>query len=83
MSYRWTLALPDEKPTLGEGNSTLVEFWLTEQDGAILLRVVESGFVAITAAAGDKKPIFSFDDNSEGWTLEVAILKSRAEGASA
>lgn len=83
VSFRGAMSRPGEEPMLNEGNSTLVEFWLTEQDGGTLLRVVESGFAAIAAAAGDEKPFFTPEENSKGWEQELGILKSLAEGGAA
>src|SRR4051812_34422947 len=41
LSCRWASSFPGEEPT--EGNSTLVEFTLTEKEGGTLVKVVESG----------------------------------------
>lgn len=83
VSYRGTMSLPGEEPTLNEGNSTLVEFWLTEQDGGTLLRVFESGFAAIAEAAGDETPFVTPEGNTEGWRQQLGFLKSHAESVSA
>ena len=45
LAYRWASAFSGEEPVAGK--STLVEFWLTEQEDGILLRVVESGFAEL------------------------------------
>jgi uncharacterized protein YndB with AHSA1/START domain len=45
VAYRWASAYPGNEPT--DGNSTLVEFTLTEEGGETRLRVVESGFASL------------------------------------
>ena len=57
---------------LGEGGeSTMVEFWITERDGAgVTLRVVESGFSSL----GDDPAgwLRKREENVEGWEQELA-----------
>ena len=63
-AYRWTAHhAREEEPA--EGNSTLVEFTLEPEDGATLLRVVESGFAAL--ATTDEQRKGNYDDNVDGW----------------
>lgn len=47
-AFRFVGHIPDQDPSLG--NSTLVEFTLENQGGSTRLRVVESGFAALTSA---------------------------------
>lgn len=63
-------AYPGMEPV--EGTSTLVEFTLTEQDGGTLLRVVESGYDALTVPCDTA-------GNIEGWEQELRAAKQRAE----
>jgi len=65
---------PDVVPA--EGNSTLVEFFLTEQDGGTRLRVVESGFAALYRPAERQAWI---DDNTAGWEMQLGVAKRDAE----
>jgi uncharacterized protein YndB with AHSA1/START domain len=77
-AYCWASGFPGADPT--EGNSTLVEFMLVEQDGGVLLRVKESGFATLadTPAFRDAK----YDDNVEGWAMQLERLRRVAEGVS-
>jgi uncharacterized protein YndB with AHSA1/START domain len=72
-SFRWASAFPGEDP--GDGNSTLIDFWLSERDGGTLLRVVESGFAGVADAS-------ERDGNAKGWEEQLDILKRRAERVS-
>ena len=63
-------AYPGMEPVVG--TSTLVEFTLTEQDGGTLLRVVESGYDALTVPCDTAGSI-------EGWEQELRAAKRRAE----
>ena len=74
LSYRWSRDLGAE-PT--EGNSTLVEFSLTEVFAGTLVRVVETGFAGLHAT--DAEQARAVADNTEGWQSELAELKERAE----
>ncbi len=77
-SYRWSR---DTSVKPAEGSSTLVEFTLTEIPTGTLLRVVETGFASLhgTAAEQDK----ALQENTEGWTCELAELKEYAESPAA
>lgn len=61
---------------LRPGNSTLVEFWLSERGEGSLVRVVESGFAAL--AAPDAVRRRSAENNEQGWRQQLAILESAA-----
>jgi len=78
LSYRWARDT-DVEPA--EGASTLVEFTLTEVFAGTLLRVVDTGFASLhgTPAEQDK----ALQDNTEGWTSELAELKEYAERSAA
>ena len=73
-SYRWALD-PDAEP--GEGNSTLVEFTLTEVFAGTLVRVVETGFASLHASGQDQDKAAA--ENTNGWISELAELKEYAE----
>jgi len=74
-SYRWAAEFQTEIPS--DGNSTLVEYFVTAEAGGTRLRVIESGFVslAITQEARDK----AIDGNTEGWEQQLGIIKAWAE----
>jgi uncharacterized protein YndB with AHSA1/START domain len=73
-SYRWARTT-DEAPA--EGNSTLVEFTLTEAGSATLLRVVESGFDALRASEAEKST--EVREHVQGWRNELGELTQYVE----
>jgi uncharacterized protein YndB with AHSA1/START domain len=75
LAYRWASAFPGQE--LSEDNSTLVEFTLTVDGDKTRLRVVESGFAALAGPAELRSQ--AVQDNTGGWPLELAALKTRAE----
>lgn len=72
VSYR---SYPGEP--LEEGSSTLVEFFLSEQDGGTLLRVVESGFASLAMPTEDRAA--AVEDNIKGWEMQLGFVKRDAE----
>ena len=78
LSYRWARHI-DTEPA--EGNSTLVEFSLTDIFAGTLVRVVETGFASLDATEAEQNQAVS--DNTEGWQSELAELKEFAERPSA
>jgi uncharacterized protein YndB with AHSA1/START domain len=74
LSYRWARDI-DTEPA--EGNSTLVEFSLTDVFAGTLLRVVETGFASLHATEAEQE--YAVRDNTEGWQSELAELKEYAE----
>jgi uncharacterized protein YndB with AHSA1/START domain len=60
-----------------EGNSTLVEFDLTEVFAGTLVRVVETGFASLHATEAEQAK--AVQDNTEGWQSDLAELKEHAE----
>ena len=78
-AYRWAFAFPGEVPD--EGNSTRVEFWLSERDGGTRLRVVESGFANLMAARGLGGSIV--DGNVAGWAMQLEVARTTAERVAA
>ena len=77
VAYRWASAFPGEE--LREGNSTLIEFTLTAEDGGTRLRVVESGFAALEGADVAAR---AHRDNTEGWAQVIDAFRARAEQSS-
>jgi uncharacterized protein YndB with AHSA1/START domain len=78
LSYRWARDI-DTEPV--EGNSTLVEFSLTEIVAGTLLRVVETGFASLHASEAEQDK--ALQENTEGWQSELAELKEYAERSAA
>ncbi|WP_233520164.1 SRPBCC domain-containing protein [Prauserella sp. PE36] len=74
LSYRWASAFPGAEPA--EGNSTLVEFTLTEEQGGTRLAVVETGFASLPEASRRQ----AFEDNDGGWAAQLGVLRERAQG---
>ena len=60
-----------------EGASTLVEFTLTEVPLGTLLRVVETGFASLHGTTAEQEK--ALQQNTEGWTSELAELMEYAE----
>jgi uncharacterized protein YndB with AHSA1/START domain len=75
VAYRWASGFPGQIPA--EGNSTLVEFWLTEKDGGTLVRVAESGFASL--AVTDEVRDGSIEGNTKGWAQQCELLRTRSE----
>jgi uncharacterized protein YndB with AHSA1/START domain len=75
LSYRWA-RVTDAEPV--GGNSTVVEFSLTEDSLGTVLRVVETGFASLNLSPDDQDK--AARENDQGWTSELADLKEYAEG---
>lgn len=75
LAYRWASAFAGQAPD--GGNSTLVEFTLTAEGGRTRLRVVESGFAALSGSAELRSK--AHKDNSGGWSQVLEALTARAE----
>jgi uncharacterized protein YndB with AHSA1/START domain len=73
-SYRWARKA-DTAP--GPGAATLVEFTLSEHESGTLLRVVETGFDSLNVPEEERAK--ASQENTEGWTSELAELKEYAE----
>ena len=75
-SYRWA-PYPDPGGTEPvEGNSTLIEFMLSESGDGTRLRVVESGFSALDATPERQEALRK--GNVEGWEIELGHLSDYA-----
>jgi len=60
---------PANRTIVQEGESTLVELFLTEQGGGTLLRVIESGFASLAIPAQDRES--AVEDNINGWEQQL------------
>ena len=57
-----------------EGESTLVEFWIEDRDGGVVLKVTESGFSTLS----DDRATWlkAREGNVEGWATELAAART-------
>ena len=70
-------AAPAEHIPDAVGKSTLVECWLGElPDGTTWVRVLESGFAALTTGRPQQDVV---QEHSDGWRQQLDILRTRAE----
>lgn len=75
-AYRW---LGGEAGTGSEGHTTLVEFWVEEQDGGgVRLRVVESGFASLPGDDASRRR--AFQENDQGWREELLAARAYVVG---
>jgi uncharacterized protein YndB with AHSA1/START domain len=75
-AFRWASAFPGDDLT--PERSTLIEFTVKPaDDGRVLVSVVESGFATIDAP--DEVKNQSVESNSDGWTQELELLRTRSE----
>lgn len=72
-AFRW---VSDAKAP--DGPSTLVEFFLEPAANTTVLRVVESGFASLPESDVERRK--HYEDNTEGWTIELGLAKSLVEG---
>jgi uncharacterized protein YndB with AHSA1/START domain len=77
-SYRWTHKSEGDAV---EGNVTLVEFTLTEMPTGTLLQVVETGFTSLHVSTAEQQK--AAEENTKGWSSELAELKEYAERSAA
>lgn len=73
VAYRWASAFPGQEVT--DGNSTLVEFTLSQEGDKTRLRVVESGFAALAGSEELRRK--AVEDNTGGWAQVLDALKAR------
>jgi len=76
-SYRWARR-SGEDPV--DGNSTLVEFSLSQDGARTRLRVVESGFGRLAVSEDERGT--AVKENTEGWISELGELQDYAERTS-
>jgi uncharacterized protein YndB with AHSA1/START domain len=74
-SFRWMYPEGSEPQ---EGNSMLVEFTLSDEDGKTRLRVVESGLAAVDWADGEKANYL--DSHTRGWERHLGSLDAYMAG---
>jgi uncharacterized protein YndB with AHSA1/START domain len=70
VAYRWARPAGVEPRA---GNSTLVEFTLSEEGERTRLRVVESGFAGLDE--GEEEKAKHFQENTHGWEHELDELR--------
>jgi uncharacterized protein YndB with AHSA1/START domain len=68
-SFRWIRGSAEVR----DGNSTLVEFSLSTEDGGTLLRVVESGFTRLDWPEEDRAR--DAEEHRQGWEHELDQLR--------
>ncbi|WP_370618761.1 ATPase [Mumia sp. Pv 4-285] len=73
-AFRW---ISDHAAPEPDAESTLVEFWIDERPGGVTLRVAESGFASLGGTEDDRRKRLA--DNTEGWTIELAIARAYVE----
>ncbi|MGV9800167.1 SRPBCC family protein [Mycobacterium sp. NPDC003449] len=71
LAFRWHPYAVEPGTDYAAEPMTLVEFTLTEADGGVLLRIVESGFDAIPA----ERRASAFEANSEGWAHQAELVR--------
>lgn len=71
-AYRWRSVPATE---LGDG-STLVELWVEQRVGGVMLRVAESGFTQLSEDAGAAAQ--QREDNAAGWANELKAARAFA-----
>lgn len=78
-AFRWASQFPNEE--LVSGHTTLIEFFVSQDGDAVLVKVRESGFAHLSAPEEVRQA--GFRDNTEGWRLELDGLRKRSEAAAA
>lgn len=80
-AFRGYLGADAQKRTgdLGPGASTLVEFFLQDAGGEVILRVVESGFATLAEDARALRAMI--ESNSAGWEEELALAARALTGS--
>lgn len=74
-AFRWASQFPGADPE--PGNATLVEFHGKPTGDVVEVTLVESGFAGLDAP--DDVRAAAWKDNTSGWQLELAELRTRAE----
>ncbi len=75
-AFRWQQTDVADGIALADGNSTLVEFTLTEDAGATRVQVTESGFASLSLPVEDRTSMHTA--HTEGWEREIAELGTHA-----
>ena len=71
LAFRWHPYAVEPGSREPEAPTTLVEFTLTESDGGVLLRIVDSGFDAIPEARRRS----AVEANAEGWAHQAELVR--------
>ena len=72
-AFRW-FAEPNDP----DSPSTLVEFWITEDEpGRVTLRVCETGFAGMPGTDLDRRS--RYEDHDGGWTHELGVAKAELD----
>jgi uncharacterized protein YndB with AHSA1/START domain len=71
LAFRWHPYGVEDDVDYSKEPTTLVEFTLTQTNDGVLLRIVESGFDAISA---DRR-VSAFEANSEGWAAQTELVR--------
>jgi uncharacterized protein YndB with AHSA1/START domain len=74
-AFRWASTFPGDD--LAAGRTTLIEFTVTPTDDGVRVGVVESGFAGLQTT--DDVKAKGIENNSDGWTDQLAALGTRAE----
>ncbi|MFG1626119.1 SRPBCC domain-containing protein [Kribbella sp. NPDC049227] len=75
VAYRWASQYHGED--VRDDNSTLVEFTLSREGDKTRLRVVESGFAALSIPPDKHRR--AVEGNTEGWTRVLGALRTQFE----
>jgi uncharacterized protein YndB with AHSA1/START domain len=75
-AFRWAPYKDPGGLDVTDGNSTRVEFTLSEEGDGTRLRVVETGFE--TLATSEEQRRKNLDGNTEGWQMELGELQEYA-----
>ena len=78
-SYRWNPGATGKNPS--KDDSTLVEFTLTPHEGQTRVRVVESGFNCLSRNESERAE--QFENNSDGWAIQLRDLREYVDGLAA
>lgn len=74
-AFRWFNRESDAaSPSDPKAATTLVEFWITEREGGVTLRVLESGFASLPIDAEKRR--IAIAENTEGWEIELAAAQA-------
>jgi uncharacterized protein YndB with AHSA1/START domain len=75
-AFRWAPFKDPGGVDPADGNSTRVEFTLSEEGDGTRLRVVETGFEALATSEEQRRE--NLASNTEGWRLELGELQEYA-----
>jgi uncharacterized protein YndB with AHSA1/START domain len=80
-AFRWAPFKDPGGVDATDGNSTRVEFTLSQEGAGTRLRVVESGFESLATSEEQRRE--NHEGNTEGWRLELGELEEYATRATA